>query len=727
MLQAIKNFFKSTEEQQLLAIVAENTDNAVIITDAGGKVLWVNEGFTIISGYTLEEVKGKKPGHILQGPDTDPQTVQRIREAINNKQSFKERILNYHKNGKPYWIQIHVTPVFNDKQQLTHFIAFELDITNEMEYQKEAENLLIDQMQLNYELQQREEELKQYNEEIHATQEKLQETVYSLDAFKEAINTNLGYMEIGLDKTILHVNDRLARILGYEPQELIGTSHRNFVGSLNTDEKYEEDWKKILTLGKVEGEFRRLTKNNEIKWVYAAYFVVKNFKTGEPYKIIKIATDITEQVQQRNELQFQHQKLLESQEELKMAQEELIATNEELKNQSQQLEQSLQELKNSQQQLRLLSLVASNTDNAVIITNANREIEWVNPSFTRISGYTLEEVKGKIPGRILQGPDTDPNTVQRIREKLAHKVSFQEEILNYAKDGRPYWLSLSITPILNELGEVEKFIAIEMDITEKKEKERILQERNKEIEESLNYAKRIQNALLPDENLLKKHFKNHIIYAKQKAEVGGDFYWFRQLTETQFYVGVSDCTGHGAAGAMLATFFQQFITSIAFRYAELPFPEKLQKLHKHIVNLQTKQNFQEAFETTILSLQNDEIQLFTTSSQPIIIQKTSGLVDVLKSSNYLGKNPLLPDEREFELFTFKKKHLHRIFLMTDGILDQFGGPDNKKFGIQRLKSIVSSNPESSIREITKEFLYALKVWQGTHEQTDDQTLLILEL
>ena len=120
---------------------------------------------------------------------------------------------------------------------------------------------------------------------------------------------------------------------------------------------------------------------------------------------------------------------------------------------------------------KVLATVADKTFEAVIITDRDGKIEWINNGFTNITGYSLLEVKGKKPGEILQGPETDRTTVSKIREKLKEKKIFKEEILNYHKDGHKYWLSLSITPVLDANNNVEKFIAIESDITEQKEQQ----------------------------------------------------------------------------------------------------------------------------------------------------------------------------------------------------------------------------------------------------------------
>lgn len=130
---------------------------------------------------------------------------------------------------------------------------------------------------------------------------------------------------------------------------------------------------------------------------------------------------------------------------------------------------------------KLLASVAEKTFEAVIITDGEGKIEWVNEGFTTITEYSLGEVIGKKPGSFLQGNETDLYTVDRIRQKLKEKKIFKEEIINYSKSGRKYWLSLSITPILGKNGEIEKFIAIESDITESKNAKEGLEKQLREV------------------------------------------------------------------------------------------------------------------------------------------------------------------------------------------------------------------------------------------------------
>jgi methyl-accepting chemotaxis protein len=116
----------------------------------------------------------------------------------------------------------------------------------------------------------------------------------------------------------------------------------------------------------------------------------------------------------------------------------------------------------------MLSLVANETDNAVIISDANGLIEYVNNGFYRLTGWQLEEVKGKKPGSFLQGEETDQRTVGVIRQKLKNREAFYDEILNYKKNGTPYWTSLSINPVFKE-GNLVNFIAVQADITRVKQ------------------------------------------------------------------------------------------------------------------------------------------------------------------------------------------------------------------------------------------------------------------
>lgn len=143
-----------------------------------------------------------------------------------------------------------------------------------------------------------------------------------------------------------------------------------------------------------------------------------------------------------------------------------------------QRKQAEQALHESEAEARKLALVASRTQNAVIITDAEGYTEWVNEGFTRITGFSLEDMYGKKPGALLQGPDTDPQVVRYMHDQLAAGRGFKTEIINYTREKRGYWLGIEIQPIYDDAGEICNFIAIESDITDRKEAQRRLEEVN---------------------------------------------------------------------------------------------------------------------------------------------------------------------------------------------------------------------------------------------------------
>ncbi|MFC7000081.1 PAS domain-containing sensor histidine kinase [Rufibacter roseus] len=136
---------------------------------------------------------------------------------------------------------------------------------------------------------------------------------------------------------------------------------------------------------------------------------------------------------------------------------------------------------NNKRELEKLSLVASKTINGVVITDANGYVDWVNEAFCRITGYNLEEVKGKKPGSVLQGPETDPETVEILRQKLALGESFNVNIINYRKSGEKFWLSMDITAIRDKDGKIIQYIAILKDVTSRKEIEYSQKEMTKDL------------------------------------------------------------------------------------------------------------------------------------------------------------------------------------------------------------------------------------------------------
>jgi PAS domain S-box-containing protein len=179
----------------------------------------------------------------------------------------------------------------------------------------------------------------------------------------------------------------------------------------------------------IDPEYRVRARSGDWRWVYVRSKSVLAAPNGRPTRIIGTVQDIT--IRRESE----------------------------------------QALRESQAETRKLSLVASRTDNLVIIGSADGKIEWVNSAFCRVMEYTLEEVVGKDPGLLLSGPDTDAAQSDLIRDEIAKGRGANTEIVHYSKSGRKYHLHLEVQVVRNQAGQVENFIAIENDITSRVETE----------------------------------------------------------------------------------------------------------------------------------------------------------------------------------------------------------------------------------------------------------------
>ncbi len=166
---------------------------AVVITDAQGRIEWINEGFSRITEYELPEILGKKPGEFLQGEETNPETIRLMREQIQRQEAVLVEVINYSKSGKKYWLQLDIIPVFDDNHNLMHFVGFETDITNQKEQQQR----------------------------IDTTNQILEEVIYTNShELRRPVANILGLLQL-LEKTKLNKEDKqLLRFLNDSVQQL---------------------------------------------------------------------------------------------------------------------------------------------------------------------------------------------------------------------------------------------------------------------------------------------------------------------------------------------------------------------------------------------------------------------------------------------------------------------------------------------------------------------------
>jgi PAS domain S-box-containing protein len=168
-----------------------------------------------------------------------------------------------------------------------------------------------------------------------------------------------------------------------------------------------------------------------------------------------------------------------------------------------------QEISTLLESMRKFTLAVEHSANSVVITNRRGDIEYVNPKFTQVAGYPLEEIKGQNP-RFLKGDMTSADEYRRLWETIDSGGEWRGEFHNRHKDGGLYWVSASISPILNEKGEITHFVAIEEDITARKEAEATLYQLNQTLEQ------RVQ------EEVAKNREKDHLLIHQSRLAAMGE-------------------------------------------------------------------------------------------------------------------------------------------------------------------------------------------------------------
>ena len=122
------------------ATVATQLADPTVITDPEGRVVWINPAFTTLCGYTLTEMKGRKPGHLLQGPASDPEAIAELRQAIREQRTASVELINYHKNGAPYAVWITVNPLQDRSGEHIGFMAIERETSRLQRELRRLEN-----------------------------------------------------------------------------------------------------------------------------------------------------------------------------------------------------------------------------------------------------------------------------------------------------------------------------------------------------------------------------------------------------------------------------------------------------------------------------------------------------------------------------------------------------------------------------------------------------------
>jgi serine phosphatase RsbU (regulator of sigma subunit) len=254
-----------------------------------------------------------------------------------------------------------------------------------------------------------------------------------------------------------------------------------------------------------------------------------------------------------------------------------------------------------------------------------------------------------------------------------------------------------------------------------KQKNEVIEEKNKNITDSINYAKRLQNAILPSNEIVSSTLSEHFLLYQPKDIVSGDFYWVSDHGN-KFMVAAIDCTGHGVPGALMSIVGYNAIAQTV-NELNITKPDQvlisMNSIIKKILHQDAKSDIRDGMDmalctfdrvTNVLEYSGANNPIYIVSDRKMIVVKATKLTvgSIQEEVNYLPENHIIP---------LKKGDCFYIF--SDGYADQFGGKDNKKFKTSRLQELLLAINDQPMPVQQKRIQDAFSEWKGNNEQVDD--------
>lgn len=259
----------------------------------------------------------------------------------------------------------------------------------------------------------------------------------------------------------------------------------------------------------------------------------------------------------------------------------------------------------------------------------------------------------------------------------------------------------------------------------------VVEEKNKEITDSINYAKRLQEAILPSEKLWKSFLPDSFILYLPKDIVAGDFY-FMEKTSTHLFFAAADCTGHGVPGAMVSVVCSNALTRAVKEFNLTDTGLILNKTRELVIETFSKSeaNVKDGMDISFVgieldSLNKNQIKLqWSGANNPICYYSNSELKDIKPDKQPIGYSY---DQKPFTSHNLILEKGDSIFIFTDGYIDQFGGEKGKKFKYSSLQKLLIENINLDVKDLNKKMNSTFTNWKGELEQLDDVCLIGIKL
>lgn len=376
-----------------------------------------------------------------------------------------------------------------------------------------------------------------------------------------------------------------------------------------------------------------------------------------------------------------------------------------------------------------LSMVAREIENTVIITDADGEVEWINESYVRKYGLDLEGFREKYGGNILKNfPNQEVRS--KVHEAIKDKKTVQFYLSNLDKEGHERHLKTTLTPKLDKEGDIEKMILIDTEVTELILAEKqITKERDRystiysQVLESIDYAKRIQEAVLPHRSKIKKFFPEYYLQYLPKDGVSGDFYFIEE-TNDYIYLAGADCTGHGVPGALMSVICYNLLENSVHRFEntnEILFELNQQLRKKLRQGGNAVDHIKDGLDIALVRIDKNKkestLQYSGAHSSLYVISKGEQLVELKPNRLHLGNE--IKSANEIDVQTLAVNEETEIVFFSDGFPDQKGGSSGKKFFYAPFRSLILETAKMKEEEKLKHLNKVFNKWRSGKEQTDD--------
>lgn len=372
-------------------------------------------------------------------------------------------------------------------------------------------------------------------------------------------------------------------------------------------------------------------------------------------------------------------------------------------------------------------------ESLLILANANYKIGKFKEAFDFYNIYTAKKAEIDKKSFATSLVNLENNYNLEKSEANVSQLTQQNEIEELKNKKKSYFIFVLIV-----IGVVVIVIAFllfrqnklkQLTNLQLKEQNQIIFEKKQEIDHSIQYAKGIQLAVLPDLAELNVQFPESFVYYKPKDVVSGDFYWFGKL-ENEFYCLAADCTGHGVPGALLSIIGMDKVVQAIFE-KEIKAPNKiLSYLNVQIKNV-LKQHSDASIQKDGMDIallkfnkQINEVD-YSAANRPLYLVREGKLIEFKADKTAIAG--FTPNEQEFKSNLISLQKNDCLFITTDGYADQFGGPEGKKMMTKKLKDILISVSSLSSSEQKKRIEADFDKWKGLNEQVDDVLVIGIKI